>query len=110
MRQVLDTAVKPRPTLNDNSLAFTNQYTIDNLAFIWITMCRVVKKVSTQRTKNGPESQWCSVMVAPILSLLHELYRDAEGGSQLEILMSLPSPSTKLLSVHTAKIQKSGES
>jgi len=35
---------------------------------------------------NGAESQWCSFMVAPILNLLHELHRDAEGESWLETL------------------------
>jgi len=86
MRQFLDTPAKSRPPPDDNSLALTNQYTTDDLGFIWTTVCRVVKKASAQRTKNGPESQWCSFMVAPILDLLHELHRDSEGESQLEIL------------------------
>jgi hypothetical protein len=86
MRQLLDTPAKSRPPPDDNSLALTNCYTADDLNFIWTTVCRVVKKASAQRTKNGPESQWCSFIVAPILDLLHELHRDAEGESLLETL------------------------
>ena len=86
MRQLLDTPAKSRPPPDDNSLAATNRYTSDDLALIWITVCRVVKKASAQRTKNGPESQWCSFMVAPILDLLDELHRYTDGESQLAIL------------------------
>lgn len=86
MKQVLDTPAKSRPPLDDNCFAPADRFTTDELAFVWLTACHVVKKADAQRTKNAPESQWCSFIVAPILDLIHQLHCDTGGDPQLEVL------------------------
>lgn len=86
MKQVLDTPAKSRPPLDNNSFALTDHYTIEELAFVWPTVCHVIKKGDAQRTKNAPESQWCSFIVAPILDLIHQHHCDVGGDPQLEVL------------------------
>jgi hypothetical protein len=86
MRQVSDTPAKSQPPVDDSNFALADHFTTEDLAFIWTTMCNVVKKANAQRTKNAPESQWCSFIVAPILDLLYQLHCYTDGKPQLEVL------------------------
>lgn len=86
MRLVLDTPAKSRPPTDDSNFALVNHFIAEDLAFVWTAICHIVKKADAQRTKNAPESQWCSFIVAPILDLLYHLHCYTDGEPQLEVL------------------------